>query len=343
MMRACNRDLAGSEIANVMANPLTCPLCRAAFEYDAPPSMQFVDCPACRARVPVLRLELPEEEILVGEVVEDVIIGEVVEDIAVGEVVEDDGQRPVAQPAARPKAVPPPLPPSVPVPAVEMLRPWDYMVSCKARSGLASMLHYEISDAETEQVLGDAVEQSSAGQQFFKTLFGLRAHLAGSLMVTDAATDEPVLAIERGRITGTFFTKPCTINLYGPHDRLLAWFKAGTPMFGGLGTNWNADCLVCDAQDNELFNLEGTKYTRPDYRIRRHDGKVLARVKAGGKWKAFFRSGFAWTDHDGWLDVAINDRAVTDPTTKLILLGTIIAYESIIANLPPPRPVSTGT
>jgi hypothetical protein len=318
-----------------MARSLTCPLCRDSFEHDLPAAVQFVDCPTCRVRIPVPLPTRPAEEIIASEVGEDVPVGEVVEDIPVGEVVEGG-------PAVPPKAVLPPL--ALPAgPSVELLRPWEFMVSCKARSSLTSNLHYEISDAATQQVLGDAVEQTSAGTQFVKTLFGMRAALAGTLLVSDALTGDPVLAIERGRLTGTFFTKPCTIRLYGPHDQLLAWFEAGTPMLAGLAVNWNAECWIYDDQDNVLASIDGTKYTRPDYRLRRPDGKVLARVQAGGQWNPWFRSGMAWTDHDGWLDVHINDRTVKDPTTKLIVLGSIVAYESIIANLPPPRPHATGT
>jgi hypothetical protein len=283
-----------------------------------------------------------EEELLVGEIVENTLVGEVVEDVFDGEVVQD------VQPAAPPaRAVPPPLPqktcPAEKLPEVELLRRWDFKVHCRKRSGLTSPLHYEISDADTDEVLGDAAEQTDAGTQALKTLFGLRANMAGSLLISDAADGESLLIIERGRIKPMFFTEPCTIKLYGPSDYLLAWFKAGTPMLGGLGTNWNADCWICDDRDNEWANITGNKYTKPDYTIRREDGKGLARVKAGGKWNGFFRTGWAWTDHDGWLDIALNDRVVKDRAMKLILLGSIVAYESIIANLPQRPPISVGT
>jgi hypothetical protein len=50
-----------------MALTLTCFLCRHSFDADPPPHAQYVDCPSCRVRVPVVRPPAAQEDVPFAE------------------------------------------------------------------------------------------------------------------------------------------------------------------------------------------------------------------------------------------------------------------------------------
>jgi hypothetical protein len=185
-------------------------------------------------------------------------------------------------------------------------------------------------------VIGDTTELVSGSDRTLR-VFGMhRSQMEGTLTLSDARTGEPALLIERGQFKGAMFSRPCTVKLYDPSDRLLAWFEAGSPH--GMVVNWNADCWLRDDRDRKWAVAEGPKYPRPDYDIRSRDGDVLARVCGEGRTSGFLAPGISWTAQKGELRLTLHGRAAREPVLKLVLLGAVVACESIISSMYIARP-----
>jgi hypothetical protein len=223
-----------------------------------------------------------------------------------------------------------------PLPSAGVLRPWDFTVVSRSRTG--RVLTYEARDADSGEAVGDVGEVVTPGDRLLRAFALHRSQMQGKLVLTDCRDGEPLLLIERGPFKGVVQSRPCVVKLYGPRGSLLAWFEAGAPHLAGLMVDWNADCSIYDAQDRPWATAEGPKYPRPDWDIRDRDGRLLARVRGEGRTSGWFAPGISWTAQGGELRVSLNERAVEGPAWKLALLGAAVAYESIISSLRTARP-----
>jgi hypothetical protein len=96
--------------------------------------------------------------------------------------------------------------------------------------------------------------------------------------------------------------------------------------------DWNQDCWLRDGQRRKWAKLQGTKCPKPDWKFVGRDG-TLARVQTEGSTFGLFRYGYGWTARMGKLIIDIRSSLLDDPAAKLAILGTVIAYESIIASM----------
>jgi hypothetical protein len=194
-------------------------------------------------------------------------------------------------------------------------------------------VEYEISDADTEDVVGLATEKVTANKALVGYFMG-RQMMEGIIAVIDEDTDKPVLLIERSNfrmsLTGA---KPCKVKLFDHREKLLAQFKFGEPMWSGIALDFNKDTTVYDGSKEEWGVLEGDKDRAPDYLFRSAAGKKLARVRGKGTTNGMLAPSGSWTGKGGWLKVSISDGIDLTPTDKLIVLGTAVAIESIITTM----------
>jgi hypothetical protein len=203
-----------------------------------------------------------------------------------------------------------------------------------ARSVMGGVV-YELCDADTDEVVGSAKEKVDGNKAVVGVLFGRHA-TQGVIFVTDDETGEAVMVIERENL-GVLGMKPANVTLYDHRDEVLATFEAGKKTFGGLGIDFDADCVIYGDDDEKWGIAKGPKKKNPDYTIRDIDGTKLARVRGKGD-PSFIGPSNSWTGKGGWLKVTLEDEFDASPAQKLIVLGVVIAIESLISTLKEQRP-----
>lgn len=317
-------------IANVK-----CPACPFTARAKVPDDAKKVKCPKCGTRI---ELNPPPAE----------------EEFYVDEIIEDEPAEPELTLAPL-KSSPPPVPnmtiddppeappqqekpPPMVIAVPESEETWDLTqprsFGIHARSVMGGV-SYEICDADADEVVGMAREKVDGNKAMVGVLFGRHA-TQGVIFVTDDQTGDALMVIERQNL-GVLGMKPANVKLYDQHDEVLASFEVGKRVFGGLGIDFDVDCVIYGDDDEKWGIAKGQKKKNPDYDIRDIDGTKLARVRGKGK-PSFIGPSNSWTGRGGWLKVTLEDHFDASPSQKLIVLGVVIAIESLISTLKEQRP-----
>lgn len=312
-------------IANVK-----CPACPFTARAKVPDDAKKVKCPKCGTRIELA--PHAEEEFFVDEFIEEETEPTLAPLIPSMEI-------PDSPPPVLAAAEPPPMVSEVPEVEPEAEPSW---VLTEPRSfgifprSITGGVAYNICDGETDEILGKAKEQVDGNKAVVGVLVGRHA-TKGVIVITDAETREPVLVIERENL-GVLGMKPAKVKLYDHCDELLASFKAGKQVFGGLGIDFDADCLIHGPDDEKWGIAKGPKRREPDYEFRDIDGSKLARVRGKGKTQGFMAASGSWTGKGGWLKVTFADGFDASPAQKLLVLGVVIAIESLITTVKETKP-----
>jgi hypothetical protein len=308
-----------------MIHTFSCPSCQYRFKGKVPTNAKRVRCPKCQSI-----LDVPQAEVFVGEVVEPVVpVGEIVEqDVLVGEVVEDQvlvGEvvetAPVARPAAPARDASPDFG-SPRLPRSDVLRPLEYHVFATSQG---HTMWYDVRDADGGETLGELREIVSGGKRAALVGNVKRGQMAGHFELIDADSEDCLLRVRRSAFKAVVALQPCEVKLLGPDDRRLASFEAGKLVWNGTAVDWDTDCWIRDAAGRKWACLAGKKMIRPDFEIHDRADKVLAEVRARSTRKRVFGASTG-----GTLEVTFRERLARDPVAKLVLLGSIAVYESIM-------------
>jgi hypothetical protein len=312
-------------IANVK-----CPACPFTARAKVPDDAKKVKCPKCGTRI---ELTPPEEEFFVDDFIEDepeptlAPLRSPIPDMTIPDS--------VAEPPPPVVAEAPPM--VTPAPEVEptwiVTEPRSFGIFARSITG---GVVYDICDGETDEVLGKAKERVDGTKAAVGILVGRHA-MQGVILITDEETRETVLVIERENL-GVLGLKPAKVRLYDHRDELLATFKAGKQILGGLALDFDADCVI-HGDDKEKWGVaKGEKRRNPNYAFHDVDGSRLARVRGKGKTQGFMAAAGSWTGKGGWLKITLDDAFDASPAQKLLVLGVVIAIESLITTVKETKP-----
>jgi hypothetical protein len=178
-------------------------------------------------------------------------------------------------------------------------------------------------DRSDQELAFTAAESDLGGALQF--LGGDRAASPCTVTLYDARTEKAMLTVQRSAFRHFLGMDPARVELFDGADRLLASFAIKP--FPASGRFW-----VADGTGRRRVELDGGwSAARLGYCFLDRRGEEIGHVRSEGSASGWFTSSFSWCKRGGRLRLALRRGLADDAATRLLLLGTTLAMELLIA------------